>query len=124
MKKLLASVVILISLTTTLAYGQKENVIKLNPPVNDVIVYLSGAQIRYKLNVNLTAGRNILMLENFSAKMNPSSIRITSDDATTVLSVKQKITSTPVEAEMLKYNQVTGTRDRKKFSNTLYHAQK
>ncbi|MEI6853945.1 MAG: DUF4139 domain-containing protein [Bacteroidota bacterium] len=106
MKKLLASVVILISLTTTLAYGQKENVIKLNPPVNDVIVYLSGAQIRYKLNVNLTVGRNILMLENFSAKMNPSSIRITSDDATTVLSVKQKITSTPVEAEMLKYNQV------------------
>jgi uncharacterized protein (TIGR02231 family) len=106
MKKLFASVVILISLTTTLVYGQKENVIKLNPPVNDVIVYLSGAQIRYKLNVNLTVGRNILMLENFSAKINPSSIRITSDDATTVLSVKHKITSTPIEAEMLKYNQV------------------
>ncbi len=106
MKKIFISAVVMLSVVSTLVFGQKENLVKMSPPVNDVIVYLSGAQIRYKLNVNLTAGRNILVLENFSPKLNPGSIRITSDEATTVLSVKQKITSTPVEAEMLKYNQL------------------
>jgi uncharacterized protein (TIGR02231 family) len=106
MKKLFTSVVIMISVASTLVFGQKENVLKMNPPVNDVIVYLYGAQIRYKVNVNLMAGRNILVLENFSPKVNPSTVRITSDEATTVLSVKQKLTSTPIDAEMTKYNQV------------------
>ncbi len=104
MKKFLF-LIVLLSVFTTAVFGQKENIIKLSPPVNDAIIYLSGAQIRYKVNVNLQAGRNTLVLENFSPKLNPATIRINSDEATTVLSMKHSVTSTPVDAEMLRYNQ-------------------
>ena len=86
--------------------AQKENVIKLSPQVNDVIVYLTGAQIRYKVNVNLQQGRNMLVLSELAPKLNPASIRITADENSAVLSISPKITTETVDAEQAKLNRI------------------
>ncbi len=96
----------LCALFSASSFAQKENLIKLSPSVNDVIVYLTGAQIRYKVNVNLTQGRNLLVLSEMSPKLNPASIRITADENSTVLSVSNKITSEAVDAEQVKLNRI------------------
>ncbi|HNW88888.1 MAG TPA: DUF4139 domain-containing protein [Bacteroidales bacterium] len=105
MKKFFVLVLVSILFSTT-AFPQKENVIRMNPSLHDVIIYLTGAQMRYKVNVNLLKGRNMLVLENFAPKLNPASIRIKSDDNSTVLSISHKVTSTPVESEMLKHTRI------------------
>lgn len=105
MKKYLLPVLASFLFSTT-AFSQKENIIRVSPALNDVIIYLSGAQMRYKVNVNLLKGRNMLVLENFAPKLNPASIRIKSDDNSTVLSISHKVTSTPVESEMLKHTRI------------------
>ncbi len=96
----------LCALFSASSFAQKENLIKLSPSVNDVIVYLTGAQIRYKVNVNMTQGRNLLVLSEMSPKLNPASIRITADENSTVLSVSNKISSEAVDAEQAKLNRI------------------
>ncbi|MEI6123248.1 MAG: DUF4139 domain-containing protein [Bacteroidota bacterium] len=87
-------------------FAQKENIIKLSPPVNDVIIYLTGAQIRYKVNVNLIQGRNLLVLSEMAPRLNPTSIKITADENSTVLSISPKVTTEAVDVEQIKLNRV------------------
>lgn len=105
MKKYLLSVLVCIGFIQVL-YAQKENIIKTSPEINDVIIYMTGAQMRYKMNVNLVKGRNMLILDNFAPGLNPSSIRVKSDENIAVLSIAHKITSAPVESESLKYARI------------------
>ena len=105
MKKYLIALA-MCALFSASSFAQKENLIKLSPSVNDVIVYLTGAQIRYKVNVNMTQGRNLLVLSEMSPKLNPASIRITADENSTVLSVSNKISSEAVDAEQAKLNRI------------------
>ena len=105
MRKLLTSIIACILISAT-AFSQKENIIKMSPAVNDVIVYLTGAQIRYKVNVNLVQGRNMLILSELAPKLDPTSIRITADENSAVLSISPKITTELVDAEQAKYIRV------------------
>ncbi|HOY31952.1 MAG TPA: DUF4139 domain-containing protein [Bacteroidales bacterium] len=99
---------ILILILTVILYpatilAQKENLISLNPQLNDVIIYMAGAQMRYKVNVNLVKGRNTVVLENLAPALNPASIRIRSDEDITVLSISHKVNSSLVESENQKH---------------------
>jgi uncharacterized protein (TIGR02231 family) len=83
-------------------YAQKENIIKVNPEVNNVIVYLTGAQVRYKIQASLLPGRNLLEIKGLAPNLDPSSIRITADEKSTVLSVTHKKTSELIGSEAAK----------------------
>ncbi|HNW69031.1 MAG TPA: DUF4139 domain-containing protein [Bacteroidales bacterium] len=83
-------------------YAQKENIIKVSPDVNNVIIYLTGAQVRYKIQASLLPGRNLLEIKGLAPNLDPSSIRITADEKSTVLSVTHKKTSELVGSEAAK----------------------
>ncbi|MEI6123249.1 MAG: DUF4139 domain-containing protein [Bacteroidota bacterium] len=87
-------------------FAQKENTIKMSPAISDVIIYLTGAQIRYKVDVNLMQGRNMLVLSEMAPRLNHNSIRITADENSTVLSISPKVTSEAVDAEQAKLNRI------------------
>ena len=103
MKNFITLVLVSIIFSTGM-FAQKENIIKVSPDVNNVIIYLTGAQIRYKVQANLLPGRNILEIKGLAPNLDPSSIRITADEKTTVLSVTHKKTSEPVGSEAAKLN--------------------
>ena len=94
------------TLSPAMIYCQEDNTIKLNPPLNDVIIYLTGAQLRYKVNVNLVKGRNVVVFENFAPGLNPQSIKIRAEENATVLSISNKVTSSPVENEIQKHTRI------------------
>ncbi|MCK9611582.1 MAG: DUF4139 domain-containing protein [Bacteroidales bacterium] len=106
MKKLIVLILFSIFLSADL-YAQKENVIKATPEINDVIIYLNGAQLRYKIPVNLVAGRNLVEIKGLAPGIDVSSIRITSDEKSAVLSVVHRKTFENVESEMLKFSIVS-----------------
>jgi uncharacterized protein (TIGR02231 family) len=73
------------------AIAQKENVQKFQPEVKSVVLYLDGVEYGHNLNLNLTAGRNLLIFDGLSAKLDPQSIRVSSSSEVSVLSVSSKI---------------------------------
>ncbi len=105
MRKFILALLACIALSSGI-YAQKENVIKVIPDVNDVIIYLTGAQVRYKIQANLVAGRNLLEISGLAPNLDPSSIRITADEKSAVLSVIHKKTDETVSAEAAKLNLV------------------
>jgi len=101
MKKTFLLIMVFLSMTITV-FSQKENIIKVSPEVNNVIIYLTGAQVRYKIQASLLPGRNLLEIKGLAPNLDPSSIRITADEKSTVLSVTHKKTSELVASEAAK----------------------
>ncbi|HOV12251.1 MAG TPA: DUF4140 domain-containing protein, partial [Bacteroidales bacterium] len=83
-------------------FCQEVNIIRLSPALNNVIVYMTGAQMRYKVTANLVKGRNTVVLNDFAPGLNPQSIKISAQDNVTLLSVSHKLVSSTAEAEKLK----------------------
>jgi len=101
MKKIILLLLVSILFSSGI-YAQKENIIKVSPEVNNVIIYLTGAQVRYKIQASLLPGRNLLEIKGLAPNLDPSSIRITADEKSTVLSVTHKKTSELVGSEAAK----------------------
>lgn len=72
------------------AKSQNENVIKTKIPVEAVVLYLSGAEISHVKEVSCVAGRNLLIVQDVTAKIDPQSLRISLGGGASVLSVTTK----------------------------------
>lgn len=99
--------VLMVMCSTFSGFAQKANTVKLSPPVRDVIIYLSGAQIRYSVEVNLTEGRNLLVFDQLATGLSPASVRITAGENITVLSSSHKLIASSPEASLAALNRIS-----------------
>ena len=73
------------------SYAQKENVQKFQPGIKAVVLYLEGVEYDHQVPVKLTAGRNMLVFEGLSSKLDATSIRVSTSPEVSVLSISSKI---------------------------------
>jgi uncharacterized protein (TIGR02231 family) len=66
-------------------------VLKFKPDINAIVLYLDGVEYNHKVPVKLVSGRNLLVFEGLSAKLDPTSIRASVPDGVSVLSITSKI---------------------------------
>jgi uncharacterized protein (TIGR02231 family) len=85
------SVLIIIAiLFVNFVFAQKENVQKFSPDIKSVMLFLEGVEYSHKLPIKLTAGRNLLVFEGLSAKLDATSIRVNTDADVSILSISSK----------------------------------
>lgn len=71
--------------------AQKTNKIEINSKINGITVYIDGAEISRTQNVNLKEGRNLLVFKNISKKLLRNSIRVSTDNEISILSISSKL---------------------------------
>lgn len=79
------------ALCAFVSFSQSKSV---NAPITDVTLFLSGAQITHKGDVNLKKGENTLVLSGLTAGMDVNSIQILGNKEYTILSVKHQMNYT------------------------------
>jgi uncharacterized protein (TIGR02231 family) len=80
-------------------FSQNEKMHKIKTDIKSLIVYLDGIEETRQKSVNLTQGRNKLIFEGLSPKINTSSIRVSSTNNTTILAVTSKMNYLTKEKE-------------------------
>ncbi|GAB4133425.1 MAG: hypothetical protein Fur0041_05650 [Bacteroidia bacterium] len=86
MKKLLA---LFLSIPFLAAAG--ENEVKVEAPIQSVIVYLTGAEITHKKQIMLSPGRNELVFTGLSSRLIPKSIQFSASGDVSVLAISNRI---------------------------------
>lgn len=89
MKKLF--LFLIVNLILTPFYSGAQNEIELQGEVDDVTVFLRGAQITRNVNASLKAGENILRLSGLTAQLDAGSIQVSAKGDFTILGVKHSI---------------------------------
>ncbi len=79
------------ALCAFVSFSQSKSV---TAPITDVTLFLSGAQITHKGDVNLKKGENTLVLSGLTAGMDVNSIQILGSKDYTILSVKHQLNYT------------------------------
>ncbi|MCB0429778.1 MAG: mucoidy inhibitor MuiA family protein [Flavobacteriales bacterium] len=88
MKKL---IFILAAFLAQPVFAQEATDITAKSDIRHVTVYLDGAEITREANVNLASGRNRILFKGLSPQVNPSSIRVTSAEDLSILSINNEI---------------------------------
>lgn len=79
------------ALCAFVSFSQSKSV---TAPITDVTLFLSGAQVTHKGDVNLKKGENTLVLSGLTAGMDVNSIQILGNKEYTILSVKHQMNYT------------------------------
>lgn len=87
MKKFLLCVLLISTQGFTQSFPEK----KLNTEITDVTVFLQGAQITRKGEIQVSSGESMLILEGLSPFMDDKSVQVNAQGDFTVLSVKHKL---------------------------------
>ena len=82
--------ILMILFAFNLANAQQETKHDLNTKVNAATLYLTGAEISRTVNLNLKKGNNLLTFKGLSPYVNTKSVRISSDNDLSVLSISAK----------------------------------
>jgi uncharacterized protein (TIGR02231 family) len=96
MKRFIFLLVCLAFCTSLLCVAQ-ENTIPVNATINEVTIYLNGAEIRGSSEVAAKKGRNKLILKNLSSSLQENSFQVTTSDVAELLSVT--LTSSKIRLE-------------------------
>ncbi|MDP3916100.1 MAG: DUF4140 domain-containing protein [Bacteroidota bacterium] len=75
---------------SNLIFSQEIKVVEIKTDVNEVTVFIEGAQVIRKKNVDLTQGKSILKFVNLSPFIDPKSVQVKVEGEITVLSVNQQ----------------------------------
>ena len=75
----------------TAIYGQEAKPTIAKTTINSIIVYLDGAEIKRTQKLNLEKGRNTIIFTGLSPKIDTRSIRISTSEDISILSVSSKI---------------------------------
>lgn len=75
----------------TNSFSQNEKVFNIKSEIKSLIVYLDGIEETREKNINLTQGRNKIIFEGLSQKLNASSIRVSATNNVSILSITSKI---------------------------------
>ncbi|RLD76464.1 MAG: hypothetical protein DRJ10_13545, partial [Bacteroidetes bacterium] len=71
--------------------AQEIKLVEVNSKVNSATIYLTGAELQRIVTIDIVKGNNMLIFKNLSSKLNPKSIRISSDKELSVLRMSSKI---------------------------------
>lgn len=85
------AIIMLIAMALTKLYSQSEKVYNLKTDINSLVVYLDGIEETRVKNISLVPGRNKLIFEGLSAKLNESSIRVSATNNVSILAISSKI---------------------------------
>ena len=85
-----ASIVLLFSLIFSTVFSQEITVKELKSDVNEVCVFLDGAQIVRKKSVDLTKGKTLIKFVNLSPFIDAKSVQVKAEGELTVLSVNHQ----------------------------------
>ena len=72
-------------------FAQQINEKIFDSDIKSAVLYLTGAEISRTKTVHLKVGQNRLVFKNLSPKINPKSIRVTTEEDVELLSVSNKI---------------------------------
>jgi hypothetical protein len=75
---------------SNLIFSQEIKVVEIKSDVNEVTVFIEGAQVIRKKNVDLTQGKSILKFVNLSPFIDTKSVQVKVEGEITVLSVNQQ----------------------------------
>src|SRR5436190_24379002 len=81
------STVLLLLAINFVAKSQQENIIRIDSKINEVTVYLTGAEVRHSANVHLKTGMNRLIFSGLSRYMEPNSVRVSMEGDIEISSV-------------------------------------
>jgi uncharacterized protein (TIGR02231 family) len=82
---------VILTMYTAIAFGQTTETVQVKTTVKSVILYLDGAEIYQSKQLNLNAGRTIVVFTGLSPKLISKSIQVNVNPEVTVLSVSDKI---------------------------------
>lgn len=72
------------------SFSQSEISKRFNPDIKSIVVYLDGAEITQSKSISLQAGRNNIIFDGLSPKINTRSIQVTATENVSILSVSSK----------------------------------
>lgn len=72
-------------------FCQSEIPKEFSPSISSVVVYTEGVEMSHIIQVQLTEGRNLIVVNSLSSKIDPRSIRVNADMNVSVLSVSHGI---------------------------------
>jgi uncharacterized protein (TIGR02231 family) len=72
------------------SFAQKETAQKFQPEIKSVVLYLEGVEYDHLQSIKLTPGRNLLVFEGLSSKLDAKSIRVNTASEVSVLSISSK----------------------------------
>ncbi|MCX6236501.1 MAG: mucoidy inhibitor MuiA family protein [Bacteroidia bacterium] len=75
---------------SNLLFSQEIKVVEIKTDVNEVTVFISGAQVIRKKSVDITQGKSILKFVNLSPFIDPKSVQVKVEGELTVLSVNHQ----------------------------------
>ena len=71
--------------------GFSQNSKLIAPPVTDVTVFLSGAQLTHTDNVSMKAGDNVFRITDLTLNLDPNSIQVEGNSNYTIISVRHQV---------------------------------
>ena len=84
------SILILGLIFSNLLFSQEIKVVEVKTDVNEVTVFIDGAQVVRKKSIDLTQGKSILKFVNLSPFIDPKSVQVKVEGELTVLSVNHQ----------------------------------
>jgi len=74
----------------SLLFAQKEQIQRIKTDIDSVTIFISAAEINQSKNVKLLAGSNLILFEEISPKLQVKSIRVTTPEDVSLLSISSK----------------------------------
>ncbi len=100
LKKMRNVLLIVVLLITVNLYGNEVDTLVVNSKIKDVTVFFDGAQISREVEVNVTKGKHLLVIEKLPVEINPQSIQINNNEQGEILSVKHDLTYPETNSEI------------------------
>ncbi len=87
------SLIILLSLITLNVFCNSIDTIQVESKITDVTVFFSGAQITRNIDLKLTKGKHLIVVDKLPVNINPQSIQVNGIENCKILSVNHQINS-------------------------------
>ena len=100
------TLILLSILTLTELFSQSEKFYNFKTEINNLVVYLDGVEETRVKNISLVAGRNKLIFEGLSSKLNVSSIRVSATNNVSILAISSKLNYLTNEQEEEKITKI------------------
>ena len=84
------AILVLNLLFSNLVFAQEIKMVEIKTDVSEVTVFIEGAQVLRKKNIELSQGKSILKFVNLSPFIDPKSVQVKADGELTVLSVNHQ----------------------------------
>ncbi len=88
------------------AEAQQENIIKVDSKIDEITLYMNGAEIRQSKEIKLKKGRNKVVFQGLSTSLQPNSVQVTVGETVEILSVSTETDFLNIEKLEPRINQL------------------